>query len=93
MPSSEGMPQCATVCVCRSGDDLWMLLLFFLHVAPGDRTQVVRLGGVCLYSLNHFVVCHRVHELQVSSDGQSFSLDLTKIYLVVLNSGAVWEVV
>lgn len=58
---------CVYACVCacvgymwRSEDNLWKLVLFFLHVVPRHQTQVVRLpAGVCtcLVILPLLVIC------------------------------------
>ena len=40
---------CAMVNVWRTEDNLWDLAPSFYYTGPGDQSQVVRLGGNCLY--------------------------------------------
>lgn len=52
---------CATGHLCRSEDNLWLLVLSFHHVGSADKTQGVRLG--CLYPLSH-LDCSVVFEVE-----------------------------
>lgn len=48
---------CAPACMWRAEDCLWCeWILSFCHVGSKNRTQVVRIGGQCLYLLNQSVL-------------------------------------
>lgn len=44
---------CHRVHRLRSEDNLWQSVLSFHHVCPGNRTQIMRVGGKCLYQMSH----------------------------------------
>lgn len=45
----------ATVCSCRSEDNLLELLLSFHHAGPGDSTGAIRASSRCIDPLSHRV--------------------------------------
>lgn len=48
----------AMVCMWSSKDNLCKSVLLFYHMGPDEWTQVIKLGGMCLYPLSHLIcVC------------------------------------
>lgn len=44
---------CHRAHILRSEDNLWQSILSLHHVGPGNRTQIIRVGGKCLYQMSH----------------------------------------